>query len=154
VHVALVRRVLAWSTALVLAVGLVAHASPAQAVPERDFNVQTKRNGNGSAKVSGTIYWEGPRRALTHYTIDDLCPGDGQGAEMQFLAQFRYGRVATKKAYNDGCRDDPYVGLLSAQKPGAGRLRFIRIVACEVTYTQTGKQYGACRAKRWSNPRG
>jgi hypothetical protein len=88
------------TTACALAAGAfaaVAAAAPASASAAKGFNLTTGTSiTKGKAHGAGSIAFIGPQRVRITGRINDLCPGDGYGAYIEFKINFKGGGYATR----------------------------------------------------------
>ena len=88
------------TTACALAAGAfatVAAAAPATAGAAKGFNLTTGTSiTKGKARGVGTIAFVGPQRVRIAGRVNDICPGDGYGAYIEFKLNFKGGGYATR----------------------------------------------------------
>ena len=89
------------TSALALAAGALATAglaaAPATAGAAKGFNLTTGTSiTKGKAHGVGSIAFVGPQRVRITGSINDICPGDGYGAYIEFKLNFKGGGYATR----------------------------------------------------------
>jgi hypothetical protein len=79
-----------------LGAGAIA-AAPATAGPTKGFKLTTGTSATpGKAKGVGTVEFLGPQRVKIAGRVNDICPGDGYGAYIEFKLNFKGGGYATR----------------------------------------------------------
>ncbi|WP_354698308.1 hypothetical protein DSM112329_03980 [Paraconexibacter sp. AEG42_29] len=90
------RRTAIATAALVAAVAAAAGTTGAAAAGGKPFDLTTAKGGNGGqAHGYGKIAFSGPKKVKVTGRINDMCPGDGYGAYIEFKVNFVGGGYGT-----------------------------------------------------------
>ena len=113
-------------------------AAPASAGPKKSFNLTTGTAATkGKARGVGTVDFIGPQRVKIAGRVNDICPGDGYGAYIEFKLNFKGGGYATR-VISDQRKCEASAKTFSFTTPKFGK----RVKSVGVTVIELDQQPG------------